>query len=88
MIHKFEDARHIGRKNCAKFARMHEQVPEFGLGYKIKKAIENHYIKRRDNQAYNNLWTSIEIVGIICFLIVVMTVLGFYMSDEIMERIK
>ncbi len=56
MKQTFEDrSLEIGRKNCAKFARMHEQVPPFGLGYRFKKWCEKVAYKYNNNRPFADL---------------------------------
>lgn len=54
-IPQFEDAKHIGRNNLAKFAWKNAHGPELGLTYRLKKWFERTKNRYNSNQAFADL---------------------------------
>lgn len=55
LIPQFEDAKHIGRNNLAKFAWKNAHGPELGLTYRIKKWWERKKHQYHSNPAFSDV---------------------------------
>jgi hypothetical protein len=81
-IPTFPDESHIGRKNIENFmktgSKKNVHGPVFGWTYNIKRKIEDFRRKRRDNPAFDNAMTSLEIIAILCAVVTVAIVFAIY----------
>lgn len=69
-IPHFEDAKHIGRRNCAKFAWKNAHGPDFPFNLIVKRWFQRKKNMYENNQAFRDLIDASLTIVLFCAMVV------------------